>query len=81
MLKIPTVLLLLGLLSLNSCFVNFESKDEIEGNGDIIEESIEQDDFTSLSIRGVFKVVLHPGQEHSITMTGDENLIKEIKIE
>lgn len=81
MLKIPTFLLFLSLLSLNSCFVNFESKDQIEGNGDIIEESIEQENFTGLSINGVFEVILHPGQAHSITMTGDENLIKEIKVE
>ncbi|MEM6800194.1 MAG: head GIN domain-containing protein [Bacteroidota bacterium] len=79
--KTSTFLLLLGLISLNSCFVSFDSKDEIEGNGEIIEESLEQESFTGLSINGVFEVILHPGQSHSITMTGDENLIQEIKVE
>ncbi|MDW3647491.1 MAG: head GIN domain-containing protein [Bacteroidia bacterium] len=79
--KLSAVFMLALLFSLNGCFVNFDSKEKMEGNGDVVEMSVDQDDFEGLSVNGVFDVLLHPGESHSVTITADENLMEHIKIE
>lgn len=80
-LKIFSILTLIGALCLNACSVSISDKDEVKGNGEIVEKILEQDEFSEIQINGFFKVVLHPGEDHSVTLTGDENLLNEIKVE
>ncbi|MEL6256058.1 MAG: head GIN domain-containing protein [Bacteroidota bacterium] len=79
--KLSAVFMLALLVSLNGCFVSFDSKEKMEGNGDVVEMSMDQDDFEGLSVNGVFDVLLHPGESHSVTITADENLMEHIKVE
>lgn len=80
-LKIISTLLLLSTFGLSGCFISDSSEDRLEGNGEIIEKNLEQDEFTGIHVNGVFDVELHPGESHSLTITGDENLVKEIEVE
>ncbi len=67
------IFLLSSLLFLSSC------DDFIVGNGNIVEETREVKPFKAIDISGVFKVFLTQGDEESLVIEADDNLMQYIE--
>lgn len=68
---LPVVLLL---TFLSSC-----SKDNINGSGDLISESRNVGDFTKVKSEGVFEVMITQGNDQSVQVIADDNIIHKVK--
>ncbi len=53
----------------------------IKGNGNVITETIKTSDYDAISVGGIYHVTLVAGQEGTITITGEENLLENTIIE
>lgn len=70
--------LLTTLFLFSGCFLDMKV---IRGNGEIVVEEIDLDDFTDVKIGGHFKVQLYKSDNPGVIIETDENLIQHIDIE
>ncbi len=68
------------LLSFTSLHAQWGSKN-ISGNGQVITKTIQTSDYDGLSVAGNFYVSLVEGNEGTITLTGESNLLEEVIVE
>ncbi len=53
----------------------------IKGNGNVVTQTIKTSDYDAVSVGGIYHVTLVAGQEGSITIKGEENLLENTIIE
>lgn len=51
----------------------------IQGNGNIVTESIDLDSFSKLEMNGAFEMTISYGTEQEVVVTGDSNIVDRIK--
>ena len=75
--------LIIGLLSITACGSNtiWNSRDVITGSGNVITESREVNGFDGVSHTGIGRVIIVQGDEESLTIEADDNLLEYITSE
>lgn len=72
----PALLLLMGVVVLaTGC------RDQVEGSGQSMTEQRDVEPFTELSVRGAVQAQVRIGQPQSVSLIGDDNVIRVIKTE
>jgi len=71
-----TILVILSGPTLVSC-----SKEQIKGPGNVVEEQREVGDFDEIDVAGVGNLIVEMGDEESLRVTTDDNLLPHIKTE
>jgi len=74
-----TSFLIILLLSLSSCYFNF--RETVYGNGNIVTEERHVDSFNRLKVSSGIDAIITQGEEESIKVIADENLLEYIKTE
>ena len=76
-------LLLIGLFLLTACGLSTiqDSRDVITGSGNVITESRDVSGFDSVSHTGIGRVIITQGDEESLTIEADDNLLEHITSE
>ncbi len=78
-------LLLLSTLILGGCrkttVVNLAGRSVIQGSGNIASEERAVSDFNRVSLTGVGKMIITQGEEESLTLETDDNLLRYVKTE
>lgn len=68
------------LLSFTSLHAQWGTKN-ISGNGQVITKTIQTSDYDGLSVAGNFYVTLVEGNEGTLTLTGESNLLEQVIVE
>lgn len=74
--KLFIVVVLFASLLTSSCT---KSRLPIQGNGDIVTETLDINPFTKLEMNGAFETVIKYGTEQKVEVTGDSNIVDRIK--
>jgi hypothetical protein len=74
-----SLVLLAAMTLISSCY--FESPNRISGNGNVVSEIRDLDNFTSISISGGLEGFITMGENFSVEVIADENLQEIIKTE
>ncbi|MBN2461964.1 MAG: DUF2807 domain-containing protein [Candidatus Cloacimonetes bacterium] len=77
--SIHTSFLIILFLSLNSCYFNF--RETVYGNGNVVTEERDADSFDKLKVSSGIDAIITQGEEESIKVIADENLLEYIKTE
>ncbi|HSW59064.1 MAG TPA: DUF2807 domain-containing protein, partial [Dehalococcoidales bacterium] len=52
----------------------------LNGSGLIVDQDVEIKEFTSINARGLYNLVIQPGEKHKVTISLDDNLFNRIQI-
>ena len=70
-----------GLLTIGLLFITACGLGTIQGSGDVITESRDVSGFDSVSLSGIGRVIITQGDDESLTIETDDNLMKYITSE